>query len=897
MAVVIGPISSGAADRSARSADLLRAPFVGREAQLKAFSQVLAARRGCGFVVYGPSGVGKSRLAEECLASAVRAGFRGIRAVASAAAAVVPLGAIAHLLPDGVDLSDPAQAFADVAESLAGRGKGRRWILWVDDLHLLDAASAMLLRQLMDAGLMRVIATLRTGEEVSDAVRALCHSDAVHRVDLDELNRDETERFLESVLGGTVGRRTVHHLHEGSGGNLLYLHELVRGALDAGTLIDDGEVWRLSVASLSGTPKLTELVDMRLAAAGPAGRPVLELLAHCEPLPLADAEAMASLGVLSELERTGLIRTVENRRRTAVMFSHPLYAEVLRKQTPVLRRRKLLLEQAERMEARGARRRDDPLRIAIWRLAASGTANPDLLVQAATLSFHAHDYAQVTTLLEALPAAAHTTSSRLLLGYALIELGKWQSAERVLSVADAHVVDEKEKLEVTLARILSLFWLGERTQETLEVVDAALRQVTSRSGQRALRIIEGYVRVISGQPERGLELLEEYLEDDAHQSHDLNTWLRGALTKTLALTALGRAVEATAWGEHAYETHVRAEEEQHLVPHPATQLSHHALAESGRVRDALSVGEQAFSDLMISADTTVPRIWVAFCMGRAEWQAGHPAAARRWFAEVLAPAREIHHLRVLRLTASYLAAVAAELGDLDAATTTLADLPEYPVMGWLTGEERLGEAWVLAAQGKTAQARKVLLEAAESAGRACFFTSEALLLTEAARLGGAKDVAGRLSELAQLCEGTMTPARARFALAVAADDPDQLLSAADELGELGLDLLAAEAAAAAATALRKIGESRGVTAARNRAATWAARCDGARTPLLASTEAAAVLTEREREIAQLAARGTTSKEIAEMLSLSTRTVDNHLQHVYTKLGITNRRDLAKILST
>ena len=65
--------------------------------------------------------------------------------------------------------------------------------------------------------------------------------------------------------------------------------------------------------------------------------------------------------------------------------------------------------------------------------------------------------------------------------------------------------------------------------------------------------------------------------------------------------------------------------------------------------------------------------------------------------------------------------------------------------------------------------------------------------------------------------------------------------------------------------------------------------------LVADIGAAPTLTEalsdREREIALLAANGHTSKQIAEQLFVSFRTVNNHLQHVYDKLGARGRREL------
>jgi len=65
--------------------------------------------------------------------------------------------------------------------------------------------------------------------------------------------------------------------------------------------------------------------------------------------------------------------------------------------------------------------------------------------------------------------------------------------------------------------------------------------------------------------------------------------------------------------------------------------------------------------------------------------------------------------------------------------------------------------------------------------------------------------------------------------------------------------------------------------------------------MLATPDAAA-LTPREREIALLAAAGSSSREIADRLVVSVRTVDNHLQNAYLKLGVTRRQDLARVLT-
>ena len=57
------------------------------------------------------------------------------------------------------------------------------------------------------------------------------------------------------------------------------------------------------------------------------------------------------------------------------------------------------------------------------------------------------------------------------------------------------------------------------------------------------------------------------------------------------------------------------------------------------------------------------------------------------------------------------------------------------------------------------------------------------------------------------------------------------------------------------------------------------------------------LTAQERQIAQLAGSGLSNPEIGERLFLSYRTVEWHLHKVFTKLGITSRRQLATALAS
>jgi DNA-binding CsgD family transcriptional regulator len=48
------------------------------------------------------------------------------------------------------------------------------------------------------------------------------------------------------------------------------------------------------------------------------------------------------------------------------------------------------------------------------------------------------------------------------------------------------------------------------------------------------------------------------------------------------------------------------------------------------------------------------------------------------------------------------------------------------------------------------------------------------------------------------------------------------------------------------------------------------------------------LSRREVDVLQLAARGLTTREIADRLVISPKTADHHIQHIYTKIGVSTR---------
>ncbi|MEU9449961.1 LuxR C-terminal-related transcriptional regulator [Streptomyces sp. NPDC048277] len=198
----------------------------------------------------------------------------------------------------------------------------------------------------------------------------------------------------------------------------------------------------------------------------------------------------------------------------------------------------------------------------------------------------------------------------------------------------------------------------------------------------------------------------------------------------------------------------------------------------------------------------------------------------------------------------------------------------------LRGELREAAAWAgegLRAAPGDASCRTELARAAAESGEGSVVREDGgLAHYGAVRLGVPAEAAGRL-------HGVL----ARHAEALARGDGPALDRAAEALAGRGLLLFAAEAHAQAVRAHR---DPRAARMSRTRAVALARRCQGARTPALSGL-VLGELTARQRQIVTLAAAGLSNRQIAEQLTLSVRTVGNHLYGAYTRLGAGDRTAL------
>jgi len=877
-----------------RYAPIGEIPLMCRGAEME---RILAQLNGPGpaaFVLAGPAGVGKTRLASEAAASAARLGFATALAAASRSAAAIPFGPFAPLLPAGRQRpGDLLGLLRQASEAIAGRaGPDRKLLLVVDDAQHLDDGSAALVHQLVQAGMCSVLASVRTPGPVPDVVTALWKDGLAERIEVGAWNETQTGEVLAAALGGPVALATVRRLWKMSQGNALYLHELLIGALDSDALSQAGGIWSLH-RPLTAPGRLIELVASRLGTLAPGTTAVIELLAAGEPLGLPVLEQITEPGCLEDAEARGFVHVEQDGRRMQARLAHPVYGEALRQSMPASRLRRISAMLAGVIEGTGARRREDLLRLGRWRLETGSPGDPVLLTQAARRAQAMFDGSLAARLAQAALDAGGGVEAGLTLGEARFRSGQYREAESVLAAMAPLCRTDIEVAQIANARAYNLQnLLGDRATAAA-VLDEALAAVTEVVPRLQLLGRLATMKVFEGDPEGALAAAQPLLAsgDDAMIS-------RGSHVSAAALALLGRCDDAV---QAAYMRPASRRRAGLVSRVPELALIGAVLGHTGagrfdRAEQDAATGQQA----CLAAGDAEGHATFLLLTGLVLIERGQLARASGVFLDAASVNRELRDPMALRWCLAGIALAEAMAGHRGPAAVAAAERDEQPAGPMTMYETDLidrSRAWVSVCGGDLPQARQILTAAAERNAAARMRVAEARLWHDLARLGEAKLAAPRLTVLAGLVDGQYVPALAAHAAALVSGTAAEIDAAGSALEALGAALLAAEAYAAAADAYRAGGLARPSAAADRRAAELAAACGDVRTPGLALRALTERLTRREQEVAALAAAGAPSREIAARLVLSVRTVDNHLQSAYGKLGVTSRDELAAVLRT
>jgi DNA-binding CsgD family transcriptional regulator len=590
-----------------------------------------------------------------------------------------------------------------------------------------------------------------------------------------------------------------------------------------------------------------------------------------------------------------------DRRRQEVSLAHPVYVQVVRDELPRLKARRLLMDELARSESYGSRRRGDALREAVWRLDATGTADASLLVEGAQLARGAHDYALVERLAAAALLLEPDVGASTLLGEALYEQGRFAEAEAVLAAADAALGDAAAPEDVVrlglIHGIVLFFGLGRGT-EALDRLSRATDQVaalqtTDEERVELTRSIDSMRALLATQGGNSVDALR-LLPDTPPAEREMAAVY--ARAQGWARYRTGDAAGALETAMAAWERESGVDDAEGLL-HPAGDLMVAALAslELGRPAEARELAARG-RDVSVAQGVAFQAAWLAWAVATIDLVTGYAEDAAGAFRELVATAARSGFGQVERLASLGMVECCALTGDAAGAhewMTRAESLP--PAAPAFALHNTLASAWLASVDGDTRAAIALVVAHGDELVERGELREAVMLLDEAVMFGD-PPAAARMLAVIDSVDTPVGRARGMRARAVLSGDPTDLLATAEEFAACGFVHSAATQAAQAARALRAAGEARAAAAADAQAKAYADQSPGLQVEGLGSAAGAALLTPREREIANLAARGRTSKEVAADLVLSVRTVDNHLANVYAKLGVPGRAELAGALA-
>lgn len=854
--------------------------MIERASEFEAIRAALTGPEYVGAVLTGDAGVGKTTLARQATA-AVGGNVRWVAGTESARS--IPLGVFAHMV--GVYTAhDPVTFMSAAREALLADG---HTIIGVDDAHLLDQLSATLLLQLAIDKAAHIVATVRGGVQVPDAVTSLWKDGHLLRIDLNPFTQRQSIDLVESMLGGQLEGFTANLMWESSGGNALFLRHLVEGALEAGSLRQVNGVWQLR-GRAAVTSELAALLEDRVEQLPEPVLRVLELLTFCEPIDLDVLSELAGAEAVESAETRGVIRVVENSHQLIVRYNHPLFGEVIRRRLGIASARRLRGRLYSSLRERPINSAPDRIRLAELALDSDKSADLELFEAAAADAIGLANLPLGERFARAAVERRGGVDSADLLARALLWQGHRIEAERTLASFDPDELTEAQLVRWGTTRVSNLLWAmgdADRADEVLALIR------TKVSHPKTVATLAGLASAVAVNENRIEDAFAE--SESVMVMSDAPPWAVwwAAFGGGLALALMGKGEVARQYAARGHEVE---SEIDGLNRYMSTHAEVLALTLTGDLEAARhcagayfgysSPGQYLAWGMSKILQGTVDVAQGRFPDGVEHLEQALAALTAEGVAAWMFPAR-------IRLAEAYSA-----LGRAGEAAEVIVEATARGGRHSAVYEPQLdiARAWLAAAEGTVTPAIRLAMAAADAAARSHQHAIEAMALHTAARFGD-HSVAGRLADLAARVDGKLVQAQAKHAVALAAHDGPGLDAAAAEFERMGALLSAADAAAQAASAHERAGDRRRLLESAAAANRLAAACGGASTPALRQAAQPLPLTSREREIANLVAAGLSNRQIADRLTVSVRTVEGHLYRACIKMDVTDRESLGSLM--
>lgn len=331
----------------------MNAGLIGRAAEVEAVDRLLGlARRSLASVVIdGDAGIGKTAIWRAAIERADERGSRVLRSAPAESERALALGGLTDLLSAVTDAelailpsvqrhaleiailrAEPSGQLPDqrtisvaTATLLRGLASERSLVLAIDDAQWLDDASAAILayaiRRLADRGAGILLAVRGQPDAPTLELTAGVPAEQRERLHVGPLPLAALHQLFLARFGTSFPRLVLVRIEEASGGNPFYALEIAREVARSGAVVTPGE--RLPIPDYT----LGALVEARIGAVPPATRAAL-LLAAVAAEPTIDTLRRADPGAPAALDpalRSG-IAAVD---RQAIRFAHPLLAQAV----------------------------------------------------------------------------------------------------------------------------------------------------------------------------------------------------------------------------------------------------------------------------------------------------------------------------------------------------------------------------------------------------------------------------------------------------------------------------------------------------------------------------------------------------------------------------------------
>jgi DNA-binding CsgD family transcriptional regulator len=902
------------------------------------------AGRGRLALIEGEAGIGKSELLAQTLAFAREHDLNVLSGRAHELGQDRPFGALADALdlhgsstPEHAALAgllaagsrpehqvnfDVLEGILALVEKLALE---RPVIFAVDDLHWADPSSLGVLYHLARSTTslpMTLVVTLRPLPRSDELERFVRSSSSLNplRLPLEPLDGQALEGLIADLVGGRPGSELLRYM-AGTGGNPLLVRELAAalGQTDALSPVD-GHVELISAAlpasfrslvlrRLDGLPPDTRQL-LRMATILGARFSVAELATVLNRLPsdlMADLDAALTDGLIAEAEAD-------------LVFRHELIRDAIYQDIPLSLRRALHSQAGRSLADHGA----PPVRVAShFRLGAGpGETEAAEWLQRAAMDEMASAPAASVDLLDqaiALVGPKHPARDELLLNRALALIGAGRPRDSVAMTREILPSLTGTTRETRLRHLLAmgLMQLGSSGEAADEIEKLAARPGITSIELSRLLADAALARILSGEAHRATELAGESTRIAEQIGDDLALSM-GLSSLSVVAYVEAHVPESVQLSQRAVLLAARSKDPE--APYRPVHLWYGlCLADAERFEEsvaALEVGRRASQEAGLPWHQALYHLAAA----RGHLLSGEWDDAVAEMETSIMLAEELETGGVIPQQYAYLSHIAFQRGDPEKAQAHLTAAEQVmtaegvhfgiQVMLWVravmleaAGNTReafdlLSTAWSMLGLGYSSQYQTLgpdMVRIALAVGD----RAQAQLAVEGVELAASNSGLPSSRGIALRCRGLLE------------DDPSMLEAAVASLRQSPRRMELAFACEDAGVALSRVGRNAEAVSLLEEARLEYYRVGARR--LMARTTAAlralgvrhrepgigrrpsvgwAALTPTELNVIRLVTGGHTSREIGAQLSISRRTVETHLAHIFSKLGVSSRVQLA-----